>query len=203
MAGISRSGGVEPQEPRSPRLCRRRSPCCFVLRRLLGAPSESAIAAVASVADLGLPFVGVGFLYPQGYFSQRITEDGWQEAYYDRLDLSEVPVVPIEAERGGDAVRLAVEDPPHVAVIGHHLPEMSGADVVRTLRAVDNDAVRTMPIVGVSGRFGSEQALMAAGACCFLAKPFRDDEVVRAIRWALDVYCQEQRARSRGASSES
>ena len=117
--------------------------------------------------------------------------------------LSEQGFVPIEAERGADAVRLAVEDPPHVAFIDYHLSDMSGADVVRTLRAVDNDAVRTMPIVGVSGRFGSEQALMAAGACCFLAKPFRDDEVVRAIRWALDVYCQEQRARSRGASSES
>ena len=33
-------------------------------------------------SDLGLPFVGVGFLYNQGYFSQHITEDGWQEAGY-------------------------------------------------------------------------------------------------------------------------
>ena len=31
-------------------------------------------------SDLGLPFVGVGFLYPQGYFQQRITRDGVQEA---------------------------------------------------------------------------------------------------------------------------
>jgi starch phosphorylase len=34
-----------------------------------------------TASDLGLPFVGVGFLYPQGYFRQRISEDGWQEAY--------------------------------------------------------------------------------------------------------------------------
>jgi len=27
-------------------------------------------------SDLGLPLVGVGFLYTQGYFSQKITEDG-------------------------------------------------------------------------------------------------------------------------------
>src|SRR5690606_37578105 len=27
-------------------------------------------------SDLGLPFVAVGFMYAQGYFSQRISEDG-------------------------------------------------------------------------------------------------------------------------------
>ncbi len=46
-----------------------------------------------TASDLGLPFVGVGFLYPQGYFRQRITEDGWQESSYDKLDLAEVPVL--------------------------------------------------------------------------------------------------------------
>src|SRR5690606_6056741 len=30
-------------------------------------------------SDLGMPVVGVGFIYNQGYFVQRITEDGWQE----------------------------------------------------------------------------------------------------------------------------
>ena len=28
-------------------------------------------------SDLGIPLVGVGFMYPQGYFSQRITAEGW------------------------------------------------------------------------------------------------------------------------------
>jgi len=46
-------------------------------------------------SDLGLPFVGVGFLYNQGYFSQRITEDGWQEAGYRRYDFDDVPVIPL------------------------------------------------------------------------------------------------------------
>jgi len=45
-----------------------------------------------TASDLGLPFVGVGFLYPQGYFRQRITEDGWQEASYDKLDLTQAPL---------------------------------------------------------------------------------------------------------------
>jgi starch phosphorylase len=46
-------------------------------------------------SDLGLPFVGVGFLYNQGYFSQHITEDGWQEAGYRRYSFDDMPVRPI------------------------------------------------------------------------------------------------------------
>src|SRR5947209_4994434 len=45
-------------------------------------------------SDLGLPFVGVGFLYPQGYFRQLVTRDGVQEAFYDKLHFSEAPALP-------------------------------------------------------------------------------------------------------------
>ncbi|MCA9998636.1 MAG: DUF3417 domain-containing protein, partial [Anaerolineales bacterium] len=31
-------------------------------------------------SDLGLPFVGIGYMYPQGYFRQHIPSHGWQEA---------------------------------------------------------------------------------------------------------------------------
>ena len=43
-------------------------------------------------SDLGIPMVGVGFLYLQGYFRQRITEDGWQEADFAPLDFAELPI---------------------------------------------------------------------------------------------------------------
>jgi glycogen phosphorylase len=51
-------------------------------------------------SDLGLPFVGIGFLYNQGYFSQHITEDGWQEAGYSRYSFEDVPVIPYFDEKG-------------------------------------------------------------------------------------------------------
>jgi glycogen phosphorylase len=44
-------------------------------------------------SDLGLPFVGVGFMYPQGYFRQRIPSHGWQEAVYQQLDMAEAPIL--------------------------------------------------------------------------------------------------------------
>ncbi|MFO7683491.1 MAG: alpha-glucan family phosphorylase [Chloroflexota bacterium] len=46
-------------------------------------------------SDLGLPFVGIGFMYPQGYFRQRIPAHGWQEAVYQEIDINEAPIAPV------------------------------------------------------------------------------------------------------------
>ncbi len=43
-------------------------------------------------SDMGLPMVAVGFMYPQGYFQQRVSADGWQEEAYTQLDFSEAPI---------------------------------------------------------------------------------------------------------------
>jgi len=43
-------------------------------------------------SDIGLPFVAVGFLYEMGYFRQRITPDGWQEASYPHFEPKEVAI---------------------------------------------------------------------------------------------------------------
>ncbi len=45
-------------------------------------------------SDLGLPLVGIGFMYPQGYFHQRITPDGWQEAQREPFNRLESPIHP-------------------------------------------------------------------------------------------------------------
>ncbi len=51
-------------------------------------------------SDLGLPLVGVGFIYNQGYFSQHITEDGWQETRNRMLDFSSMPITNLYDENG-------------------------------------------------------------------------------------------------------
>ncbi len=55
-------------------------------------------------SDLGLPFVGIGFLYPQGYFRQCVTREGVQEAFYDKLRFSEAPAVPACGPDGNEVV---------------------------------------------------------------------------------------------------
>jgi starch phosphorylase len=43
-------------------------------------------------SDLGAPLVGVGFMYPQGYFHQRISNEGSQEERYERLNWTNTPI---------------------------------------------------------------------------------------------------------------
>jgi starch phosphorylase len=42
--------------------------------------------------DLGVPLIGVGFMYPQGYFHQHISAEGWQEESYERLNWADAPI---------------------------------------------------------------------------------------------------------------
>lgn len=46
-------------------------------------------------SDLGLPMVGVGLMYPQGYFQQHIGPDGWQQEVYRELDFRSAPISPV------------------------------------------------------------------------------------------------------------
>ena len=65
---------------------------------------------IKEASDLGLPMVAVGFIYTHGYFSQHITEDGWQEARQVALQFDELPVMPVLDEEGRP-VMVSVELP--------------------------------------------------------------------------------------------
>ena len=45
-------------------------------------------------SDLGVPLIGVGFMYPQGYFHQAVSPEGWQQEVYERLNWANAPVEP-------------------------------------------------------------------------------------------------------------
>lgn len=57
-----------------------------------------------AASDLGLPFVGVGFLYPQGYFRQLINGHGEQEALHEKLDFTNVAAQPAVDSSGAQIV---------------------------------------------------------------------------------------------------
>ncbi|MBI2758805.1 MAG: alpha-glucan family phosphorylase [Chloroflexi bacterium] len=61
-------------------------------------------------SDLGLPLMGIGFMYAQGYFSQRISEDGWQDALNNPLVFDDLPVLPVTGE-DGQPLTIEVEFP--------------------------------------------------------------------------------------------
>lgn len=59
---------------------------------------------VKEASDLGLPFVAVGFIYPQGYFKQRLDASGWQEAIYNKINFADIPAQPAVTADGHEVV---------------------------------------------------------------------------------------------------
>jgi starch phosphorylase len=55
-------------------------------------------------SDLGVPLIGVGFMYPQGYFRQSLTSDGWQQENYESLDWNDAPVEPARTPDGAPCI---------------------------------------------------------------------------------------------------
>ncbi|MBD1814029.1 alpha-glucan family phosphorylase, partial [Microcoleus sp. FACHB-DQ6] len=63
-----------------------------------------------SASDLGLPLVGVGLLYQEGYFSQYLNADGWQQERYPLNDFYNMPLHP-ERNPDGSELRIEVDYP--------------------------------------------------------------------------------------------
>jgi starch phosphorylase len=53
-----------------------------------------------SASDLGIPLMGIGLLYQEGYFSQRLNKNGWQEEDYGNLDTNKLPLQAITDANG-------------------------------------------------------------------------------------------------------
>lgn len=53
-----------------------------------------------AASDLGVPVVGVGLLYQQGYFRQVIDQDGAQQALYPYNDPGQLPIIPLRRPNG-------------------------------------------------------------------------------------------------------
>ena len=57
-----------------------------------------------AASDLGLPLVGVGLLYKNGYFHQVINAEGRQESVYTDIDLDNLPILPAKDANGNDLI---------------------------------------------------------------------------------------------------
>lgn len=65
-----------------------------------------------AASDLGVPVVGVGLLYQQGYFRQVIDRSGSQQALFPYNDPGQLPVMPVR-EANGEWLRLEIAFPGH------------------------------------------------------------------------------------------
>lgn len=63
-----------------------------------------------TASDLGVPVVGVGLLYQQGYFRQVINKDGAQQALFPYNDPGQLPITPLR-DPNGEWLRLEIKLP--------------------------------------------------------------------------------------------
>ncbi|MBU1395861.1 MAG: alpha-glucan family phosphorylase, partial [Gammaproteobacteria bacterium] len=63
-----------------------------------------------AASDLGVPVIGVGLLYQQGYFRQVIDKDGAQQALYPYNDPGQLPITPLR-KPNGEWLRLEIALP--------------------------------------------------------------------------------------------
>jgi CheY-like chemotaxis protein len=85
------------------------------------------------------------------------------------------------AETGGEALRLAEERVPDLVLLDMGLPDMSGLEVVRRLKAAPQTA--SIAVVALTGRDeeADRRACLAAGCAAYIVKPVNTQKLVRDL----------------------
>ena len=63
-----------------------------------------------AASTLALPLVGIGLMYRQGYFSQYLDQDGWQQEAYPQTDLYNLPIERIKDAAEND-LKISIQGP--------------------------------------------------------------------------------------------
>jgi starch phosphorylase len=93
-----------------------------------------------SASDLGVPFFGVGLLYKNGYFTQRLDADGNQLAEYPAFNFANLPVLPLR-QRHGKSLQIAVDLPGRRVWAQCWLVQVGRVSVI----LLDSDIARNKP----------------------------------------------------------
>jgi len=94
----------QQKHPQSPLTCVAYFSMEFMLSEALpiysGGLGNVAGDQLKAASDLGVPVVGVGLFYQQGYFRQVIDKDGAQQALYPYNDPAQLPIMPVRRPNG-------------------------------------------------------------------------------------------------------
>jgi len=87
----------------------------------------------------------------------------------------------LQAASGAEALESAATARPHLILLDLGLPDMSGLDVARALRAREES--RETPIIALTGRAleTDQEACMAAGCTGYLTKPIDTEQLLKVI----------------------
>ena len=107
-------GWFQREHPQAPLTCVAYFSMEFMLSEALpiysGGLGNVAGDQLKAASDLGVPVIGVGLLYQQGYFRQVLDRDGAQQAFYPFNDPGQLPITPLR-QSNGDLLRLEIALP--------------------------------------------------------------------------------------------
>lgn len=125
--------------------------------------------------------------------------DGSREATSELLRNQGFTI--FEAATGAEALKLVAEVRPKLVLLDVKLPDMSGHEVCRRLKA--DRATASIPVLQISASFTSRNDRVAgleSGADSYLAKPVEPDELIATIKALLRLREAEEARRETEAS---
>ncbi len=112
-----------------------------------------------AASDLGVPIVGIGLLYQQGYFRQILNAEAWQLEVFPYNDPMSLPVMPVQ-DLGGGWLRIKLELPGRTLLVRVWQAQVGKV----TLYLLDsNDPLNTPKDRGITAKLyggGQEQRLL-------------------------------------------
>jgi starch phosphorylase len=123
---------------------------------------------IKSASDLDIPLVGIGLFYGQGYFLQRLDQNGWQQEEYLQTDVNKMPMEPaigvnglpvvVEIETRGSSIRAKVWRVKvgrcDLLLLDSNVPGNAPEDLETTSRLYGGDSrtrIRQELLLGVGG----------------------------------------------------
>jgi DNA-binding NtrC family response regulator len=98
--------------------------------------------------------------------------------------LREQGYAPVPVTNGEEALQLLATRPVEVVVSDIMMPRLNGVRLLEAVKRAHRD-VQVVLVTGYATRELAEEAL-GKGACCVLEKPFTNDQLVVAVRDALE-----------------
>ena len=110
---------------------------------------------IKAASDLGIPLVGVGLYYDQGYFRQRLDDDGWQQEDYLDVDAATLPIRPATTTRRPHRHRQRRD--PHRYDIGARMDRDGGTQHAAPARLGLSKATRPRTASSTARLYGGDE----------------------------------------------
>lgn len=116
-----------------------------------------------------------------------VADDDYDLVNYIRIRLEHAGYAVLTTDDGEEALKLALERKPDVAVLDVRMPTLDGFGVTRQIRSTES--VREMPVILLTGSVLADDVAMGeeVGADEYLMKPLSEpEELLETVRSALD-----------------